>query len=535
MNSKVIFSSVFLGIVLLAGVTGFFLTQADDTDGHTSKKAPQAEKSSTLPSLPANKPMQRSNRRDANTSGVDDVPPFALANERIIRFKDDDDYRKFLASLNARGLRLLGKSDRLRAVRVGFSSLTSLDDIEGGELAYNYLVTLPTPPGQGEAQAGAMGFGRDALSWLGINVDNSLWGKGVTVAVIDSGVNQHIAFNGGVTNIELTTLADGSSQLSHGTAVASIISGDHPLTKGVAPASDILSIRVTDDSGSSDSFTLAEGIMQAADAGAQVINISMGTFANSSLVADAVLYAQERGAVIVASSGNEGYDAIAYPAAYPGVISVGAVESQGEHLDFSNSGNQLSITAPGYQVNAAWGEEQLTAFSGTSASAPFVSGAIAATMSANPQMTAQQAANLVIGLANDAGLPGNDSDFGGGILDVGRVMQSGTPGIYDAAVTGQVLVPASSPTSLPKVLVTVQNQGTEPLINSPVTITSPSGSQQLNISSLSPGQTQTFQIPIAIPANGDPVTVSTTVTSSAGDQDSSNNSRSNSFARQLEE
>jgi len=517
-----------LFITLLAGLVGYFTTKDNVETREIDNKEAAIEDTTPREYLPPNKSMHRTQRRDPDVSMVDDTPPFALKNERILRFKDDASYRKFLASLKDRGLALLARSDQLRAARVRFGSPSSLEGIDGAETSFNYEVGLPLP--QGEAQAGAIGFGRDALSWLGINVDNSTWGTGVKVAVIDSGVNQHIAFDGDITNIELTTLADGSTQLSHGTAVASIISGDHPLTKGVAPASEILSIRVTDDSGTADAFTLALGIIEAADAGAQVINISMGTFGNSSTVADAVAYAQESGAVIVASSGNSGVEAVAYPAAYEGVIAVGAVEGQGDHLDFSNSGSELTITAPGYQVNAAWGEGQLTAFSGTSASAPFVSGAIAATMSENPQMTAQQAADLVVSLANDAGLPGNDNEYGTGILDVGRVMNNGTAGIYDAAVTGQVLVPAENGTSLPTVFVTVQNQGTETLINSPVTINSPSGTQQLNVSSLSPGQTQTFQIPLVIPSNGDAVTVSTSVTSTAGDQDSSNNSRSTSFS-----
>jgi len=533
MKPKTLSLPLFLLLVILAGVAGYVLTKSADVADDTPVEKKTVTDTTPRESLPANKSMERTKKRSTKFDTDDDLPPFAIKNERIVTFKDDADYQKFLASLKARGLKLLGKSDRMRAVRVGFSSRSSLDDIDGAQLGYNYLVTVPQPP-QGEAQAGATGFGRDALSWLGIYEDNSSWGKGVTVAVLDSGVNQHIALKGGVTIIELTQLANGSAQLSHGTAVASIISGDHPLTMGVAPASQILSIRVTDDSGSSDSFTLAQGILEAADGGAQVINISMGTFGNSQMVADAVLYAQERGSVIVASSGNEGVNAIAYPAAYPGVISVGAVESQGDHLDFSNSGEQLSIAAPGYQVNAAWGNDMLTAFSGTSASAPFVSGAIAATMSANPNMSAQQAANLVIKLSNDAGLPGSDADYGAGILDVGRVMQNGTPGIYDVAISGQTLVPATDNNSLPTVLVTVQNQGTETLINSPLTITSPSGVQQLNVSSLSPGQTQTFRVPVAIPANGDSVTVSSSVTTASGDQDNSNNNRSTSYANQAE-
>ncbi len=482
--------------------------------------------------MSANKSLTRAGARKVGGGIAEELPPFALQNERIAVFKTDEDYRKFLASLGDRNLKLLGKSDQLRAVRFGIGPGGDLDGIDGAELGYNYLVTIPTPP-DASAQAGASGFGRNALSWLGVTGDNSQWGKGVTVAVLDSGVNSHLALDqqkGKITQIALTELT-ADSQLGHGTAVASIVSGDHPLTPGVAPASDILSIRITDDSGSSDSFTLADGIIQAVDAGAKVINISMGSYGDSNVVRNAVEYAQSSGAVIVASSGNSGLETVAYPAAYEGVIAVGAVEAQGEHLDFSNTGENLGITAPGYSVNAAWGEEQLTQFSGTSASAPFISGAIAATMT-EKNLTASQATDLVLGNANDSGLPGADNAYGTGILDLGRIMNSGTPGIYDAAIASQVLVPPSVNSTLPQVLVTVQNRGTETLINSPLTINSPSGTQTINISSLAPGAIQTYPVSVLLPNNETPVTVSSTVQTTETDSNATNNSRSDGFVKQ---
>lgn len=523
-------------LLLLAVVAGYQLTKQAlprDQQPPEQKNPPPLTRVSPLPE---NKPLIRSARRSGKGNFNPKTPPFALANERIARFNNEEDYRKFLASLKDRGLKLLGQSDRLRAVRFGFGSDFDLSELDDTDLSYNYLVTIPAPP-SAQAQVGAEGFGRDALSWLGINGDNSSWGKGITVAVLDSGVNDHIALNGGngkVTNIALTELTEGSEQLGHGTAVASIISGDHTLTPGIAPASDILSFRVTDAEGNSDSFTLAQGIFEAVDSGADIINISMGSYGNSSMVQEAVLYAQENGIVIVASAGNEGLDAIAYPAGYDGVIAVGAVEAQGEHLDFSNSGESLDITAPGFQVNAAWGDQQLTSFSGTSASAPFISGAIAAGMSENPNMTAQQVTDLVLNVSNDAGYPGEDTAYGNGILAMDRVMEHGTAGIYDAAVTSQILVPANDTSSIPQVLVTVQNQGTETLINSPISITSPTGTQKLNISSLAPGQIQTFPVPIILPPSGDPVSVSTSVQTLEEDKDPVNNNRSNSYSLEQE-
>ena len=80
----------------------------------------------------------------------------------------------------------------------------------------------------------------------------------------------------------------------------------------------------------------------------------MGTTENNPLIEEAVLYAHEQQVLIVAASGNSEQADASYPAAYPSVISVGAVDARGEHLEFSNYGTYLSLTAPGYALNAAW-------------------------------------------------------------------------------------------------------------------------------------------------------------------------------------
>ena len=314
-----------VGAALIVAVgVGYYLSLPDGDLDAPKAQSPKQTPLSQHDAPAKNKQGRPPARKKISASGFEEAPPFALANERVLRFKNDSDYQKFLASLKARGLKLLGSSDRLRAARVEISSNSDLDGIDGAEIGYNYLVTLPTPP-SATAQPSATGFGSTVLRWLGVDGDNSSWGQGVTVAIIDSGVNEHIALQGNITRIELTELSQGSQQLGHGTAVASIISGDHPLTMGVAPASPILSFRITDETGTSNSFTLAEGIMQAADSVAKIINISMGSYGDSQVVAEAVQYAQDQGAVIVASAGNEGLKQIAFPAAYEGVISVGAV------------------------------------------------------------------------------------------------------------------------------------------------------------------------------------------------------------------
>ena len=458
------------------------------------------------------------------------LPLHAIPNERIAHFENQEDYNAFIAELAKRGLTLLGKSDRLRAVRFGFTPQSNLDDVSGAEIAFNFLVSPPSPTA-GQIQDGALGFGGSALEWLGLTSDNSAWGSGVTVAVIDSGVNSHIALtgeNGDVSSINLTEL-NGSEQLGHGTAVASIISGDHALTRGVAPASDILSIRVTDDLGLSDSLTLAEGIIQAVDAGAQIVNMSLGSAVDSRIVSEAVSYAIENGVVLVASAGNDGATNLSFPAGNNGVISVGAVEAQGEHAGFSNTGDSLNIAAPGFEVNAAWGEDLLISFSGTSASAPYVSGAIAAALSEIPNITPTEAANIVLSVTNDAGQPGDDNQFGGGTLALDRIMEYNTAGVYDAAIAGQVI----SSQNNNDLLVTVQNQGTEPLINSQVNISGPNGDELHNVTSLLPGQIHTITLSNANIGTQEPVSVTTTIEIQEQDRDPGNNASTSEFTKDL--
>ncbi|MFT5883164.1 MAG: hypothetical protein ACI9FG_001676 [Crocinitomicaceae bacterium] len=530
---KTLVGSLSIALIALIAVLGYFLMTAFQGLESTSRDT-EHKQSSPRDSVQKNSSANRASKVSptAPVEEASDNLDAETPKEGLVRFSSEEQYRAFLNSLSSRGLRLLGSSDKLRTVRVGFTNFGQLEDIDGSDISPNFPVYIPSPPDVG-AQVGAQAFGANALEAIGIFEDNSTWGKGVTVAVIDSGVNQHIALEDGIKRLTLTELADDATQLGHGTAVASIISGNHPLTQGVAPAADILSVRITDDQGSSNSFTLAEGIIAAVDGGAQIINISMGSEGNSIVVADAVAYAQRLGAVLVASSGNEGASSPAYPAAYDGVISVGAVEAGGEHLNFSNTGENLSIVAPGYEVNAAWGENQMTAFTGTSASAPFVSGAIAAVMSENPGYTAQQAANLVIRLSNEAGQAGSDPQYGQGSLDVGRALENGQSGIYDIAVTSQIL--GSNSAGSPQITILVQNQGTETLFNSPVRIQTPSGTTNISINSLTPGQVHATSLPLSSLTSGETAIIySSASTSGSEDNQLGNNSRQNSYSQSAE-
>lgn len=457
----------------------------------------------------ASKPKARDPRRERPSI---EEALFAVPKERLIRFASDADYLDFLRRLGESDLRLLGRLDRLRALRVGYDSLDDLYDLLGDHDDHfaNYRVEIPLPVV--EPQAGAIGFGTNTLAWLGVTGDNSAWGSGVRVAVLDTGVASHPAFTNPLIQHDL--LPDGAETALHwhGTSVASLIVGDHQNSPGLAPAADLFSVRIADEQGLSNSFLLAEGILFAVDQGAQVINISMGSYGNSSIVAEAVRYASESGAVIIAAAGNERFEFLAFPAAYEGVISVGAVDANNNRMAFSNQGEGLGVSAPGYAVSAATlGDTPFTYFTGTSASAPLVSAAVAATAS-QFEIPIADAAQLVLSSLNEAGAPGSDPAFGGGILDMGRIMNSNVAGIYDAAVASHFFLPGEEGDPFSRVFVTVQNRGTEPLNNIQLDITVGDDTYPRSIPYISPGQIYTVERPVSTLSSAETLVVQSSVT-----------------------
>ncbi|MBM3855087.1 MAG: peptidase S8, partial [Verrucomicrobia bacterium] len=220
----------------------------------------------------------------------------------------------------------------------------------------------------------------------------------------------------------------------HGTAVAALAAGAAPDAPGVAPAANLLSIRVTDATSTSDLFTLSRAIVAAVDSGAGLINVSLGGYTTGPVLDAAIAYAAQRGALLVAAAGNDQAARLTWPAADARVVSVGAVDRAEQQVSFSNSSPQLQLSAPGYGVQSAWLDGQRVTLDGTSASAPFVAGAIAAVLSQNPGLTPAQAAALLARTANDTGSPGADPAFGHGIVNLGTALNAANPAYVDTAV-----------------------------------------------------------------------------------------------------
>ncbi|MGW0431200.1 type VII secretion-associated serine protease mycosin [Micromonospora sp. NPDC003197] len=274
-------------------------------------------------------------------------------------------------------------------------------------------------------------------------------GQGVTVAVVDTGVDgSHPQLYGAVKQgWDLVTATPGGTLdcTSHGTAVASVIAA-RPLSGigfvGVAPGASILPIRVTEGSAGSErdiSASLAQAIRWATDHGAQVINLSLVTGDDSAALRAAVTYAQDRDVLLVAAAGTRSDEANAdedpprpdppsYPAAYPGVLGVGAVDDRGVRLRNSPIGPQVDLVAPGGNVLAATRVRGHAYWSGTGIAAPAVSAAAALVRAAHPGLSAVEVQRRLLATAN-RGPGGSDSaGYGRGLLDPYRAVTDSVAG-----------------------------------------------------------------------------------------------------------
>jgi len=212
----------------------------------------------------------------------------------------------------------------------------------------------------------------------------------------------------------------------------------------------------------------------------------LGSPGDSAVVREAVAYALSKNVALVAAAGNDSVNRVNYPAAYEGVVAVASVDASRQQLYFSNRGPQVAVAAPGYEVVAAWPGGKNVEMTGTSASTALVSGAIAALLSKEPGLTGPQAARLMVSYADDVGSPGRDDETGGGLVNLQRVMERNQRGIVDVALAG---VSLKEEGNLGKILVAIQNRGTE-TVNSPVLeITAGTSRRKFYFGSLAPGQT----------------------------------------------
>ncbi|GIJ24727.1 type VII secretion-associated serine protease mycosin [Micromonospora lutea] len=248
-------------------------------------------------------------------------------------------------------------------------------------------------------------------------------GAGVRVAVVDSGTDSsHPQLTDRVTtgfDALRGTPGGDVDCVSHGTAVASIIAArrqDGVGFHGLAPDVTIVPIRVSERNANDgpgaggDTVTgavFAQAIRRAVDDGADVINLSVTLYYPDQDVEQAVRYAVEKDVVLVAAAGNQHQDGarpdpVPYPAAYDGVIGVGAIDQYGARIRQSQIGPYVDISAPGGAVVAATRLVGHNTYDGTSFAAPMVSATAALIRAAEPNLSARAVAKRILATADPA-------------------------------------------------------------------------------------------------------------------------------------
>jgi type VII secretion-associated serine protease mycosin len=278
-------------------------------------------------------------------------------------------------------------------------------------------------------------------------------GAGVRVALIDSGVNVNVSdLAGSVTEgpdlTKVNTPQSNSSWGVHGTWMASLIAGHGHAGGssgiiGVAPQSNILSIRVVTDQGdpgfrqyeherdASVQRALAKAIHYAISRRSQVISMSLGYGAPSLPVRKALQLALDKGIVVVASSGNsgdaprarqQGHAPYSYPADYPGVLGVGAVGQNGRPANFSSDNLSVQIAAPGVRVPAQGRDGQYWLVSGTSPACALTAGVAALIKSKYRRLSPALVVQAITQTARDRPPGRYDDRVGFGTVDAAAAL-----------------------------------------------------------------------------------------------------------------
>ena len=262
--------------------------------------------------------------------------------------------------------------------------------------------------------------------------DLSTGSSSVTIAVVDTGVDfSHLDLTSkivpGYDFVNNDAIAqDDNGHGTHVSGIAAAISNNGLGISGVSWGAHIMPVKVLNAGGNGTFANVAAGIVWATDHGAQVINLSLGGSNPSQVLQDAVNYADSNGVVLVAASGNSGSNFVLYPARYPQVIAVGATDSSNAHAGFSNFGPEVDLSAPGTSIYSTviGGYGYL---SGTSMSAPFVSGLAAILRGIPGNSSPGVIASEMESTALDLGTPGIDDVYGYGLIQMDAAIRAVLP------------------------------------------------------------------------------------------------------------
>ncbi|MBP3952633.1 S8 family serine peptidase [Bacillus suaedae] len=258
-------------------------------------------------------------------------------------------------------------------------------------------------------------------------------GKGVRVAVIDTGIDtrhEDLQIVGGISTVHYTDSYHDDN--GHGTHVAGILAALHNGNgiRGVAPDVDLFAVKSLDADGSGSLSSIIHALEWSISNNMDIINLSIGMTNHSNSLKLMVDRAYEQGILLVGSAGNNGTAnidnyTVNYPAKYDSVIAVGATDTDNERGRFSTQANAysatgpaLEISAPGIGIYSTYLNNGYQNMSGTSMSAPFVSGALAVLKEKHPTFTNTQLRSRLTENVKDLGEPNRDVIFGHGLVRI---------------------------------------------------------------------------------------------------------------------
>ncbi|CAG0992104.1 partial serine protease, partial [Anaerolineae bacterium] len=414
--------------------------------------------------------------------------------EILVRFKKSASEESILRCLSSWGAVTLYTIEELNVQVVQVSSgkvsesiavISSCPEVRYAEPNYTVSIadTIPSDPGLG-AQYGLVNI-RAPQGW-----DYSTGSSSVTIAILDTGVDLGHADLAGKIVPGYDFVNDDSvpqDDNGHGTyaaGIAAAIGNNGVGVAGVSWGARIMPVKVLNAGGGGFFADTADGIVWATDYGAQIINLSLGGVSPSTVLQDAVDYAYGKGVLLVAAAGNDN-GTIRYPARYPNVVAVGAVDGLNNRAWNSNYGAELDLVAPGVNIYSTtiggYGYD-----SGTSMAAPYVSGLAAILYGIPGNGSSALVTSQMESSALDLGPAGFDVYHGFGLIQMDSAIKMAIPTM--ATPTQEFVSSQGDPANINE---SFFMPGATPLNTIGTNTNTPTASLTLDSSTLAPSPTTT--------------------------------------------
>ncbi|MEO8095055.1 MAG: S8 family serine peptidase, partial [Pseudolysinimonas sp.] len=372
-------------------------------------------------------------------------------------------------------------------------------------LVFGALLAPSTAVAQSSTPNQADDLVRSREYWLDDYGIRDAWattqGKGITIAIIDTGIDSGVRELKGVVVGGADFSGHGAhngqkpvgSEPQHATMVASLAAGRGAGAGsgviGVAPKASLLSLSIGFGGGRDSDAEVADAVRWAVDHGADVINMSLtrNTLDWPESWDDAFLYAMQNDVVIVAAAGNRGSGTteVGAPATMPGVLTVSGVDRNGSaSFNASSQGITIGVAAPSEQLVGVVPGGGYVTWSGTSGATPIVAGIVALVRAAHPDLDAANVINRIIVTARDRGKSGPDFIYGYGLVDAEAAVTDDVA-LVDANPVGDlaewIRINRRAPAAEPPVVEPVE---TSPVETPPAAATNPTGTLLPSVTSL---------------------------------------------------